>query len=65
MEKFINIDNITGNINLYTKVSKHQYSSEIDLEEDEFEVDENPDYMGEIDEDDYPKKKFNSNYTHK
>lgn len=65
LEKFINIDNITGNINLYTKVSKPQYSSEIDLEENEFEVDENPDYMGYIDEDDYPRKKFNSNYIHK
>ena len=65
LEKFINIDNITGNINLYTKVSKPQYSSEIDLEENEFEGDENPDYMGQIDEDDYPRKKFNSNYIHK
>lgn len=62
LSKFINIDNVTGDINLYTYTGKHSQESR------DFDSDENQDsdeYYSSPDEDEnVSTSKFVSNYTH-
>lgn len=60
LSKFINIDNVTGDINLYTYTGKpSQEARDWDFEE------ESDEYYSSLDSDeDTPKSKFISNYTH-
>lgn len=62
LSKFINIDNVTGDINLYTYTGKHsQESRDFDSDEDQ----DSDEYYSSPDEDeDVSTSKFVSNYTH-
>lgn len=62
LSKFINIDNVTGDIDLYTYTGKHsQESRDFDLDED---LDSDEYYSSLDDDEDVSTSKFVSNYTH-
>lgn len=62
LSKFINIDNVTGDIDLYTYTGKHsQESRDFDPDEDR---DSDEYYSSPDDDEDVSTSKFVSNYTH-